>query len=359
MAHARLIETDYGPGVQWGEDGDTFSFDRGNDDTLVVALVKAVNFGIERGDEIEGDIAKAVADILKQAQAGDVAWRAEEGFRELQEDVAAALPKDDNGYSKFSVMDVSRDGTKALVCSWDGGEDDHYVIPITVHGEGNGEDVVVLAPESSWIPVEREFVVSKAGRVLSAKNLKLVQDAADALAALAQAAAREEASADEEMAKALEDEGVEYITMAKKKTDPMRYTFGPLYAPARKDAHGDWIEDETLHKAVHDFVRESSDHGREINLQHGDEGEVVAGEWVEVAHWPYEHTIVLKQADGTEQEVEMPAGTIYMGVVWQPEFWDETKNRPKGLEGLSLGGRGVRVASGDATMKSMGWKAAV
>lgn len=354
MAHAGIIQTEDGSAVRWG-DRESFPFERGDDTSLIVALTKAVNLGLESGDEIEGDVAKAVADILKQA-AGDVAWRAEDGYQDLMEDVAAALPKDKNGYGTYSVRDIKRDGSAALVCTWDGGEDDHYVIPITIHGEGNGEDTVVLAPQSAWIPVEREFVVAKAGRVLSAKNLKLVQDAADALAALASAAAREEAAApDEAAAKALE-EGVSYIQMARQKSDPMRYTFGPLYAPSRKDAHGDWVEDEVLHKAVHDYVRESADAGREITLQHGDKGEVAAGEWVEVARWPYDHTIVMKQADGSEVDVDMPAGTVYMGVVWQPEFWDEAKNRPKGLEGLSLGGRAVKVTGGDAMMKSMGWR---
>jgi hypothetical protein len=120
MAHARIIKTEDGPAVQWGN-GEYFGFRRGDDTSLIVALTKAVNVGVERGDEIEGEVAHAVSLIIKQA--GDVAWPAEEGFQELLEDVQGALPVDPkSGYSMYSVRDIARDLSKVLVCSWDGGE---------------------------------------------------------------------------------------------------------------------------------------------------------------------------------------------------------------------------------------------
>lgn len=355
---ARIINSDTGPEVQWGEDGPSFAFERGDDTSLLIALTKAVNVGVEAGDEIEGDVEKVIGDVLRKA-AGDLAWPPGEGFNELREKVSAELPKNANGYSDYSVDDISRDGQKALVCSWKDGDNKYWVIPISLHGSG-GEEVVVIPALSEWVEVEREYVVTKAGRVLSAKNLRLVMDAASALAALAEAARRAEAApaeGEEATTKATDEdwEGVEYLPLRKTASDPMRYTFGPLYAPDRSDAHGEWVEDVTLHKAVHEFVRESADNGREIHLQHGDKGDMVVGEWVEVARWPYDHEIVVKSKDG-DYAVEMPEGTIYMGVVWGEDYWDEKAGRPKGIEGLSLGGRAVKVAGGDATMKAMGWK---
>ena len=135
--------------------------------------------------------------------------------------------------------------------------------------------------------------------------------------------------------------------------DAMRYTMGPLYAPNRKDAHGEYVEPEVLQKAVHDYVRESASEGRRLWLQHGDSGPVTVGEWVEVTTWPYDHTIKLRtHPDGEEREVEMPAGTVYMGIVWDEDAWPLVKAGKLG--GLSLGGRAVRVASPGIELPDMG-----
>src|SRR5581483_6913773 len=97
-----------------------------------------------------------------------------------------------------------------------------------------------------------------------------------------------------------------------------RFTLGPLYAPERKDAHGEWTDAATLQKAVWSFVEESAANGRLLNLQHGDHGTQTVGEWVEVMAWPYEHTIKVATAGGEERELEMPAGTVYLGAKWSP-----------------------------------------
>lgn len=139
-----------------------------------------------------------------------------------------------------------------------------------------------------------------------------------------------------------------------KSSDERRYTLGPLYAPDRKDAHGEWTDADTLQSAVWDYVRESSATGRRLNLQHGDFGDITVGEWVEVMAWPYEHEITLKQSDGTEVTQTMPAGTVYLGVVWDEAAWPEVK---KGnLSGYSLGGMAVKVVDPDADLEVMGWK---
>ena len=140
-----------------------------------------------------------------------------------------------------------------------------------------------------------------------------------------------------------------------KAVDEQRYTLGPLYAPDRKDAHGEYVDPDTLQKAVWDYVRQSSEGGRRLNLQHGDLGEITVGEWVEVMAWPYEHTIKVSTAGGEERELSMPAGTVYLGAVWDADAWPLVKAGKVG--GWSLGGKAVRVKEGVlADMTYMGDK---
>lgn len=195
-------------------------------------------------------------------------------------------------------------------------------------------------------------IVEKAGRVMSAKNLKLVRAAADALQALAIAAGQ----ADGEETTTKESEHVysgeleQFIT---KQRVEDRYTFGPLYAPDRADAHGEFTDADTLQKAVWDYVRSSAEKGRRINLQHDDSGATTVGEWVEVTSWPYETTVKVRVPGEKERELTMPAGTIYMGVVWDEDAWELVKT--KKLTGYSLGGRTVRVHH-DVDLETMGDK---
>lgn len=150
------------------------------------------------------------------------------------------------------------------------------------------------------------------------------------------------------------EEEVEALTYeVTKALDEQRYTLGPLYAPNRKDAHGEWTDADTLQKGVWEYVRESSENGRRLNLQHGDEGEVTVGEWVEMVVWPYEHTIKVAVPGEEERELTMPAGTVYMGVVWDEDAWPLVKSRK--LTGYSLGGKAVKVQM-DAQLPDMGDK---
>ena len=151
---------------------------------------------------------------------------------------------------------------------------------------------------------------------------------------------------------------VDYAPLAKATKEEMRYTFGPLYSPNRKDAHGEWVEADTLHRACIAYMQSCFDKGdNRLNLQHGDKGNHTVGNVVEMAAWPYDHSIVLKQADGTEVKQDMPAGTVYAGVIWDADAWPLVKNGRIG--GLSMGGRAVRVKGGDgATMMHMGHRIA-
>ena len=131
-----------------------------------------------------------------------------------------------------------------------------------------------------------------------------------------------------------------------KATKAKRYTLGPLYAPERKDAHGEYVEAETLQESVWDYVRQSAESGRRLMLQHGDLGEIQVAEWVEVMAWPYEHEITVKTVGGEERKLTMPAGTVYLGAVWDEDSWPLVEKGK--LNGWSLGGRAVKVKSGRA-----------
>lgn len=350
---------------QFGSAGEPYVFEPGDADSTAIAFTKAVNDGIESGEEIEGEAAIAVAEVLKAT--GDLAWPSDGGYQALLTAVQDALPKlprvnsgPNEPYSYVYVQDIALDAAHALVCGYDldgDGDSDTYVVPFTVHGTGADLSVIV-GDKSTWVEVEQEFV-EKAGRMFSGRNLGAMQEAYTVLGNLI--AAADKPDKDEHTDETLKGTGNEDMSYTVTKANAaMRYTLGPLYAPARKDAHGEYIEDDTLHKSLHEFVRDSADNGRRINVQHGDKGDLQCGEWVEAVRWPYDHTITMKSADGTSHEVEMPAGTVYLGVVWDEEYWDTAKCAPKGLNGYSLGGRAIKVR-GDGeteTLKDMGYKVA-
>lgn len=245
--------------------------------------------------------------------------------------------------------------------------------------------------------------VAKAGRVLSKKNMGLVAAAIDALTALedaakqdlldpefaevaalrfadmekavgkppkqkvpsrynadgtvADAASATEADDSDHTKKGLA-EGDELEYFVQKAQGDQRYTFGPLYAPERKDAHGEAVDAETLQKAVWGYVQQCVAEGNNrINLQHDDSGDATVGEWVEVCAWPYETTIKVALPGEAERELVMPAGTVYMGVIWDEKAWEEGIQK-KRLTGYSLGGRAVRVANAMGDLPDMGDKLA-
>jgi hypothetical protein len=205
--------------------------------------------------------------------------------------------------------------------------------------------------------------VAKAGKVLSGKNASLIMDAITASneanaklkAALASAGIGDEpAAASTTKAATGVEAGEEGTYIITKSRDEDRYTMGPFYAPNRKDAHGEMIDPDILQKAVWGYVRTSSAEGRRINDQHDDSGDATTGEWVEVMAWPKEETWDLIQADGTTKSVTLPAGTIYMGIVWDEPEWKLIKQGKK--TGLSMGGRTMRVEYTGEALDHMGWK---
>ena len=353
----RLLRYDDGTtAFQWGEAGDPYVFEQDDEDSTVIAFTKAVNDGIESGDDIEGEAAQAVAEVLKAS--GDVLWDGEAALNDWREDLCAQLPPSNyameggKGNSYYYVDDVALDGSKVLICGMEGGDAKRWVAEVT---EAGGEPV--LAPRAQWVEVESQFV-AKAGRKFSNAHFEAMRAAHDALGKLiAVGDAERTPKSDDEPATKASTDGLEMSYSVTKADSAMRYTLGPLYAPARKDAHGEYVDDEVLHKSLHEFVRDSADNGRRINLQHGDKGDLTVGEWVEAVRWPYEHTIkMVNAATGEEHDVEMPAGTVYLGVVWDEDYWDVEKNAPKGLNGYSLGGRAVKVRDDSETLKDMGYK---
>lgn len=126
------------------------------------------------------------------------------------------------------------------------------------------------------------------------------------------------------------------MTKAVKERDELRYTFGPWYVPDRLDAHGEWSDRDELQKALWGYVEKGN---RDIRLQHN--VEVVAGRWVEAVSWPFEVTVPMTKADGTSTTVTYPAGTPFLGTIWEPWAWELIKNGD--LQGYSIGGRSERI----------------
>jgi hypothetical protein len=147
-------------------------------------------------------------------------------------------------------------------------------------------------------------------------------------------------------------EALTYLGLQKSASAERRYSFGPLYAPLRADAHGEYVEPDQLQDAVHAFVRMSAAKGRKIHLQHHDMGVHVVGEWVEVVAWPEDHSVTLTKAGSAPRTLNFPAGTCWLGIIWTPDAWPLVKSGKIG--GLSMGGRAVRVGASGMTLKDMG-----
>ncbi len=117
------------------------------------------------------------------------------------------------------------------------------------------------------------------------------------------------------------------------------YTLGPVYLPGTLDAHEEFIVDDDLHEAIWKYVRKDD---RRIHLQHTKE---IVGEWVEILRWPFPVTadLIEPQSDGTVKKGKMkfPAGTVFMGCIWEPKAWEKVKNGE--LTGYSIGGKAQRL----------------
>lgn len=131
-----------------------------------------------------------------------------------------------------------------------------------------------------------------------------------------------------------EDEAHGEMGIVAKATRPeQRYTFAPLYSPGLVDAHGEFTDAEELQKAVWDF-----DYRTPLRRQHGSEQ---IGRIVEMVQWPADYDADLVQPDGSVRKCRLPAGTVYVGVVWNADAWEDVKAGR--ITGLSMGGTGVRT----------------
>jgi predicted ABC-type ATPase len=118
--------------------------------------------------------------------------------------------------------------------------------------------------------------------------------------------------------------------------DQNRFTLGPWYIPDMLDAHEEWTDAQTLQEAAWGYVRGGD---RAIRLQHN--RDIVAGEWVEIMQMPFPITAPITAPDGTDTEHTYPAGTVFLGVIWEPWAWELVKAGE--LRGYSVGGKAERI----------------
>jgi hypothetical protein len=131
----------------------------------------------------------------------------------------------------------------------------------------------------------------------------------------------------------IDDEPLE-LAKAKfvRKSEDRQFTLGPLYVPDFMDAHGEWTDPDTLQAAVWGWVNSGD---RRIFLQH--DRDVEAGSWVEVMTMPQPWTVDMLGSDGSVAgKVTYPAGTVFLGVIWNDESWAKIKRGE--LRGYSIGG---------------------
>lgn len=125
------------------------------------------------------------------------------------------------------------------------------------------------------------------------------------------------------------------LLVSKAVDDEKRYTLAPWYVPDVLDAHDEWTDKDEVQRAFWDYLGRED---RSIRLQHN--MDIVAGEWVEGLTWPHKVTVPIKHPDG-DTEITFPAGTPFLGVIWEPWAWELIKNGE--IRGLSIGGRGRRM----------------
>lgn len=123
-----------------------------------------------------------------------------------------------------------------------------------------------------------------------------------------------------------------YVPLVKSVIEaPKRFTLGPWYVPNEVDAHGDWTDAEELQQALWRYVRAGY---RGIRLQHSPD--IEAGEWVEAMTLPWAMTVPVIDVNGSVTDHIYPAGTVLLGVVWQPWAW--TLVLEGKITGYSIGG---------------------
>lgn len=118
--------------------------------------------------------------------------------------------------------------------------------------------------------------------------------------------------------------------------DEKRYTYGPWYVPDSIDLHKEWATRDTVQEALWKYV-DSGD--RDIRLQHNTD--IVAGRWVELATFPFPVSIPVVDEAGVLQKHTYPAGTPFMGTIWEPWAWELVKADK--IRGYSIGGTAKRI----------------
>ncbi len=122
-----------------------------------------------------------------------------------------------------------------------------------------------------------------------------------------------------------------------KQVEEQRFTLGPWYVPGQLDAHNEWTDDSELQAALWDYVRKGD---RDIWLQHTPDTK--AGEWVEAMTMPFPVDVPMVQPDtGQIVEKSFPAGTVFLGVVWEDWAWQMVKAGQ--IRGYSIGGSAQRI----------------
>jgi len=125
------------------------------------------------------------------------------------------------------------------------------------------------------------------------------------------------------------------LLVSKAIDEEKRYTLAPWYIPDSLDAHDEWADKDEIQRAFWNYLKNPD---RTIKLQHNHD--IVAGEWVEGLTWPHEVEVQVKHPDG-DRTIKFPAGTPFLGVIWEPWAWQLIKDGE--IRGLSIGGKGKRM----------------
>lgn len=115
-----------------------------------------------------------------------------------------------------------------------------------------------------------------------------------------------------------------------------RFTYGPWYVPDSVDLHKEWATRDHVQEALWKYV-DAGD--RDIRLQHNTD--IVAGRWVELATMPFPVTAYVESEPGVLAKHTYPAGTPFMGVIWEEWSWPLVKAGK--IRGYSIGGTAQRI----------------
>jgi 2'-5' RNA ligase len=118
--------------------------------------------------------------------------------------------------------------------------------------------------------------------------------------------------------------------------DEKQYSYGAWYVPDSVDAHGEWADRDTVQESLWKYVDSGN---REIHAQHLDD--VIAGRWVELATIPFPVSVPVEVEPGILRKHTYPAGTPFMGVLWEDWAWPLVKDGT--FQGFSVGGTADRI----------------